>query len=83
MRPCNFPFSFSPTPLLGLEAAMRHGGAFERLPIMFSSSDALDVLCLETKPTEFDQFKVNLNILLSDRSPGLAGFWGLVDTGEV
>lgn len=63
MQPAPSP-SPSSTSLLSSEAVMRHGGAFERLPVMFSSSDALDVSCLQTKSTEFDLFSVNLNILL-------------------
>lgn len=42
---------------------MGHGGAFERLPVMFSSSDALDVLCLQTKSTEFFQCSVKFKCL--------------------
>lgn len=52
-------------------AAMRHGEAFECLPVMFSSSQVLDVLCIQTKSTEFGQLKVNLDILPSDLLPVL------------
>lgn len=60
---------------------MGHGGAFERLPVMFSSLDALDVLCLQTKSTEFDQCSVKFKCLTfrpgacSDCVP-MHFFWG-------
>lgn len=57
-QPPAFPFSSSSTSLLGLEASMGHGAAFERPSALFSSSGVLDVLCFEMKSTQFDQCRL-------------------------